>query len=449
MTMPDRAGFPLAPVFPPSARVDAGGHLVIADCDVSSLAAEYGTPLYLFDEQAIRAACRAYLEEFGRRLPAIRVLYAAKAYLAPALAALLADEGMGMDVVSGGELAVARAGGFPAERMAFHGNNKGRVELQEAMAAGIGLIVLDNFDELQALDAIAQAQGRRQAVMLRVTPGVDAHTHEKTTTGLVDSKFGFPLQSGAAEQAVALALAAPGLDLAGFHMHLGSPIYGMEPYTLGIGVLAQFAAGIRERHGFTWRAFSPGGGFAVGYTADRLPPSIAEYAQAIADALRAACGLEGLPLPEVHVEPGRSIVARAGVAVYTVGSRKEVAGVRTYVSVDGGMADNVRPSMYGAVYEAVVANRMRAPADERVTIAGKFCETGDLLIKDAMLPRLTPGDLLAVGASGAYTLSMESNYNLAQRPAVVFLRDGHARLVRRRQTYADLMALDVWPEPPS
>ena len=449
MAMPDRAGFPLAPVFPPSARVDAGGHLVVSGCNVPALTAEYGTPLYIFDEQAIRAACHAYLEEFGSRLPATRVLYAAKAYLCPALAALLAAEGMGMDIVSGGELAVARAGGFPPQRMAFHGNNKGRAELEEALAAGVGRVVVDNFDELHGLDAIAQAHGRRQAVMLRVTPGVDARTHEKTTTGLLDSKFGFPLQSGAAAEAVEQALAAPGLDLTGFHMHLGSPIYGMEPYALGIAVLAQFAAGIRQRHGFTWREFSPGGGFAVGYTVDRLPPSVAEYAQAIADALRAACRVEELPLPEVHVEPGRSIVARAGVAVYTVGSRKEIPGVRTYVAVDGGMADNVRPALYGAAYEAVVANRMRAPAEERVTIAGKFCESGDLLIKDARLPRLMSGDLLAVGASGAYTLAMESNYNLAQRPAVVFVRDGQARLVRRRQTYVDLLALDVLPEPAS
>ena len=238
-------------------------------------------------------------------------------------------------------------------------------------------------------------------------------------------------------------MAAPGLDLTGFHIHLGSPIYETAPYEAGIAVMTQFAADMQDRHGFTWRQFSPGGGFAVGYTGDGLPPPIATYADVVADSLRAECERHGLPLPEVHIEPGRSITARAGVALYRVGSRKEIPGVRTYVAVDGGMADNIRPAMYGSQYEVLLANRLDAPAEETVTIAGKFCESGDILVKDVDLPKTEVGDLVAIPASGAYNLAMESNYNLALRPAVVFVRDGEARLTRRRQTYTDLLALEL------
>ena len=443
---------PLEPVpasvgglLPITAAIDGAGHLRLAGCDVVALCREYGTPLYLYDEATIRQICRDYRREFGERLPGARVLYAAKAFLNPSLAALLAEEDVGMDVVSGGELYVARAGGFPADRMAFHGNNKSAAELAEAVDAGVGRIIVDNEHELATLERIAAARGVRQAVMLRVTPGIDAHTHAKTTTGLVDSKFGLPLVGGAAEAAVVRLRDSASLELTGYHVHLGSPIFGMEPYEAGIEVMTEFAAAMRDRHGVTWREFSPGGGFALGYTPDRPPPPIAAYAEAIATALRAGCERHGLPLPEVHIEPGRSVVGRAGVAVYTVGARKEIPGVRTYVAVDGGMADNVRPAMYGSAYTAVVANRMRDAAEETVAIAGKFCESGDVLIDAIALPRLAPGDLVALPASGAYNLAMESNYNQAQRPPVVFLRDGQARLVRRRQSYADLVALEAAP----
>ena len=446
MTTSAGAGVPLASILPRSSEISDTGALRIGGCDVTELAARFGTPLYIYDETGVRETCREYLREFGDRLPGIRILYAAKAYLSPALAAILADEGFGMDVVSGGELHVGQAGGFPAERMAFHGNNKSESELIEALEAGIGLIILDNAHELAMLDRITAERGQLQPVMLRVTPGVDAHTHEKTTTGLRDSKFGFPLTSGDAERAVEAMLAAEQLDLTGFHIHLGSPIFEVEPYLRGIEVMARFAADMRERHGFVWRQFSPGGGYAVGYTEAGLPPSIGTYAGAVADGLRWECEQHGLPLPEVHIEPGRSLVARAGVALYTIGSRKEIPGVRTYVAVDGGMADNVRPAMYGAGYAALLANRVRDAAEETVTIAGKFCESGDILIKDIELPRAQPGDLLAIPASGAYNLALESNYNQAQRPAVVFVRDGEARLTRRRQNYDDLLALDVLPE---
>ena len=429
-------------LFPSTATIDDAGHLRVADCDVVELCRAYGTPLYLYDEATIREVCREYRQAYAERLPGARILYAAKAFLNPALATLLAEAGMGMDVVSGGELFVAQAGGFPASQIAFHGNNKGEAELAEAIAAGVGRIIVDNDYELAMVERLAAAQGVRQGVMLRVTPGVDAHTHAKTTTGLKDSKFGFPLATGDAEAAVVRLQASAALDLTGYHIHLGSPIFGMEPYGAGIDVMTEFAAAMRDQHGFTWREFSPGGGFALGYTPDQPPPTIDTYAETIATTLRAGCERYGLPLPEVHIEPGRSVVGRAGVALYRVGARKEIPGVRTYVSVDGGMADNVRPAMYGSAYTAVVANRMRDASAETVAIAGKFCESGDVLIDAIALPRLEAGDLLALPASGAYNLAMESNYNMALRPAVLFLRDGEARVVRRRQTYEDLLALE-------
>ena len=440
---PDASG--KGSLFPSTASIDDAGHLRLADCDVVELCATHGTPLYMYDEATIREICREYRRAFEERLPGARILYAAKAFLNPALAVLLADEGMGMDIVSGGELFVARAGGFPAERVAFHGNNKGEAELGEAIDAGVAQILVDNAHELAMVERLAAARGVRQGVMLRVTPGIDAHTHAKTTTGLKDSKFGFPLASGAAAAAVAQLRASEALDLTGYHIHLGSPIFGMAPYEAGIDVMTEFAAAMRDRHGVTWREFSPGGGMALGYTPDQPPPSIDTYAETIATTLRAGCERYGLPLPEVHIEPGRSVVGRAGVAVYRVGARKEIPGVRTYVSVDGGMADNIRPAMYGSGYTAVVANRMRDASAETVAIAGKFCESGDVLIDAIDLPRLEAGDLVALPASGAYNLAMESNYNMALRPAVLFLRAGEARVVRRRQTYADLLALESSP----
>ncbi len=445
MAISTGASVPLASILPPGTEINDVGALRSGGCDLPELAERFGTPLYIYDEMGIREACRDYLREFGDRLPGIRALYAAKAYLSPALAAILAEEGFGMDIVSGGELHVGRAGGFPAERMAFHGNNKGEVELLEAVEAGVGLIFVGNDDGLVRLDRITSELGRSQAVMLRVTPAVDAHTHEKTTTGLRDSKFGFPLDSGDAQRAVEAVLAAEQLDLTGFHIHLGSPIFEVYPYLRGIEVMTQFAADMRDRYGYVWSQFSPGGGYAVGYTEAGLPPSISTYATAVADGLRAECERHSLPLPEVHIEPGRSIVARAGVALYTVGSRKEIPDVRTYVAVDGGMADNVRPAMYGSGYSALLANRARDVPEETVTIAGKISESGDILARDVDLPKVQVGDLLAIPASGAYNLAMESNYNLAQRPAVIFVRDGRARLTRRRQSYDDLLALEVMP----
>jgi diaminopimelate decarboxylase len=433
----------LATVFPRTAGVTPDGHLAIGGCDAVDLAKEFGTPLYVFDEEELRATCREYREAFASRYEQSAVVYAAKAYIGRWLAALVAEEGLGMDVVSGGELAVARAAGFPMERVLFHGNNKSAQELREAVEAGVGRVVIDNFHELSLLDGVAGALRRRQPVLIRVSPGVDPHTHQKTTTGVVDTKFGFTMEGGQAEEAVVQALARPNFEVVGLHCHLGSPIFELEPYWQANEVMLGFAKTMRDRHGLELCEYNTGGGFAVQYLRDKPAPTPDQYAQAVVESLREGLARHEMPAPMLFVEPGRAVVGRAGVALYTVGARKEIAGVRTYVSVDGGMADNIRPAMYDARYEALVANRAEEPAAERVTIAGKYCESGDVLIRNAELPKLWAGDVLALPASGAYCLAMASNYNMSLRPPIVLARDGRARLVRRRETYEDLLRTEV------
>ncbi len=416
--------------------------LTLGGCSADELAAEFGTPLYVYDEATLRQICREFVGEFGSRYEDSQVLYASKAFINPALARLVSEEGLGLDVVSGGELAVAQAAGIPPEDIYFHGNNKGPEELEMALDYGVGRIVVDNFSEMELLDGLARSRGVVQDVMLRLSPGVDPHTHVHTTTGTLDSKFGFAIETGDAEAAMRLALKADGLDLVGVHMHLGSPIFELEPYAIGIDAVLTFVASL-ELDGFAMREFSPGGGFAVGYLRDSPPPPIGAYAEVIASAVERRCGDLGLGSPKLVVEPGRAIVGRAGVALYSVGSVKDIPGVRKYVSVDGGMGDNIRPALYDAAYEAVVANRMSDPAAEMVTLAGKFCESGDVLIRDIEMPVLERGDLIAIPASGAYAPSMASNYNLNPRPAIVMVNDGQARLIRRRETYQDMMLCDV------
>ncbi|HZP56399.1 MAG TPA: diaminopimelate decarboxylase [Dehalococcoidia bacterium] len=432
-------------IFPRTAEV-RGGRLRLGGCDAQDLVREFGSPLYVFDETELRETCRAYVRAFTSRYADTEVTYASKAYLSRWMATVAREEGIGLDVVSGGELAVALSAGFPAARVHFHGNNKGEGELREALDAGVGRIIVDNFHELELVDAIARARGTRQLIVLRLAPGVDAHTHAKTTTGTLDNKFGLPVATGAAEQAVVDALRLPNVDLVGLHCHLGSPLFDTAPYIEANAVMLEFAARLRARHGFEMREYSPGGGFAAQYVRERPAPDVEVYAEAVVSSFLRECERHGLPPPHLFVEPGRSLIARAGVALYTVGARKEVEGLRTWVSVDGGMADNIRPAIYDAKYEAVVANRADEEPSETVTIAGKYCESGDLLVKDARLPRTEPGDVIALPASGAYNLAMASNYNMALKPAVVVVRDGAARLIRRRETYADLLATDVFGE---
>ena len=433
----------LADVLPFTAQADEDGVLEIGGCNVRDLAQEFGTPLYIYDERTIRETCRAYLRDYQAQLPGARAHYASKAWLNPALTRILVEEDFGLDVVSAGELHVALAGGMDPEQIGFHGNGKTRAELEYALDAGVGRIIVDNDDELAVLDELTRERAQEQRIMLRITPGVDAQTHAKTTTGLRDSKFGFPLPSGQAEAAVVRAMQAPFLDLTGLHIHLGSPLFNVEPYADGIATIGQFAADMKQRHGYEWREFSPGGGMALTYTADRVAPETDIYAVEIANAIHTACDAHGLAMPDIHIEPGRSVVGRAGVALYSVVSRKHIPETRDYVTVDGGMADNIRPAMYESTYEAAAAEQMNTVPSLVATVAGKFCESGDVLVRDANLPALQLGELIAIPASGAYQIAMESNYNLALRPAIVMVNDGEARLVRRRQTLDDLLLLEL------
>ena len=436
---------PLADILPLTAGVTDAGHLTLGGCDAVELAGEFGTPRYVFDEETLRGQCRAFQEAFQSRYHNSIVAYAAKAYLGRAMAGIIAQEGMSLDVVSGGELAVAASVGFPAERIHFHGNNKSEHELREALDYGIARIVVDNFHELHLLNGIAQGRGLRQKILLRLSPGIDPHTHAKTTTGTLENKFGIPMPTGQAEAAVRQALDMPGVELVGLHVHLGSPVFELEPYAEAVDTVLEFASRMRKAYGFEMAEFSPGGGFAVAYTPDQHAPEPAVYAETVTSTLRESLWRHELPAPQLIVEPGRSIVARSAVALYTVGSSKEVPGVMRFVSVDGGIADNVRPAMYEARYSALVANRVHDERRETVTVAGKYCESGDVLMTDAELPPLEAGDILAMPAAGAYALAMASNYNLSLRPPVVLVKDGQAKLMRRRETYEDLTRADIWP----
>jgi len=436
-----RQDIPRLSLFPLTAEVNERGHLAVGGCDTIELAREFGTPLYVFDEFSLRRRCAEFKAQFSQHYADTAVVYAGKAFLNRALALLLKEEGLGLDVVSGGELSIAHSVDFPLDRVYFHGNNKSAEELKLALEWRVGRIVVDSFHELAQLAEIAKEKGCIQDILLRLTPGVDPHTHQHITTGIVDSKFGFPLSS--AGEAVAKAASAPNLNLVGFHFHLGSQIFEVEPYLEAVKITLDFAAAMKAECGFELRELDIGGGFAVQYTLDSPAPPLSAYAEAIASAVTSKCQELKLALPRLIIEPGRAIVGQAGMALYEVGTVKEIPGVRCYVSVDGGMADNIRPALYEAKYEAVVANKMRERESRKVTIAGKFCESGDILIRDISLPPVAAGDILAVADCGAYCLSMASNYNAALRPAVVMVREGKARLIRRRETFEDLTRCDL------
>jgi len=452
LTCPPKAGniilklnartLPELSLFPLTAAVNNQGHLSLGGCDTTDLVEEFGTPLYVFDEFTIRHKCRQFTTEFSRHYRNTLVIYASKAFLNPALVVIINQEGLGLDVVSGGELSIARSVDFPLSKVYFHGNNKTPQELELALSWNVGRVVVDNFYELELLNRLAGEKGTRQDILLRITPGVDPHTHKHTTTGTLDSKFGFPLATGQAEKALAQAASASHLNLVGLHFHLGSPISELEPYQLAIELVLHFAQRLTKKHNLKLGEFSIGGGFAVQYSLDSSPPDVADYARAIGERLNDLIPRLRLDYPRLIIEPGRGIIAQAGVALYKTGAIKEIPGIRKYVCIDGGMSDNIRPALYGARYEAVAANKASETEREMVTISGKLCESGDILIRDARLAPVSPGDIIAVPVCGAYSIPMWSNYNALPRPAIIMVNEGQPRLVRRRESYEDLISLD-------
>jgi len=417
-------------LLPDTAAVGDDGWLAVGGCSTQALAEEFGTPLFVYDEAHLRARCREAVAAFPDGCA-----YATKAFLCRAMARLAHEEGLDLDVATGGELHVALAAGVPASRLVLHGNNKAEPELARALAAGVGRIVVDSDDELDRLDRLVPAAGLAAPpkVLLRITPGVEAHTHEFIRTGQVDSKFGFGVASGAAEAALARAEASPHLDLVGIHMHIGSQVFVADFFHQAIDVLAPFV------NRFDLPELVIGGGLGVAYVEGEEAPTIAQWGRSVLDACRAA-GVHG----RVSAEPGRAIVAGAAITLYTAGTIKDLAGIRTYVAVDGGMSDNPRPVLYGSGYEAFLPRDVGAERPRTVTVVGKHCESGDLLVRDAQVPAdLAVGDVLATPVTGAYGVAMGSNYNKVPRPAVVFVAGGAARLVVRRETDDDLLLTDI------
>ncbi|GGP45934.1 diaminopimelate decarboxylase [Saccharothrix coeruleofusca] len=438
-------------VWPRNAARGDDGALRVAGVDVRALVEEHGTPLFVLDEADFRSRCAEHARAFGD--PSL-VHYASKAFLSVSVARWVAEEGLSIDVCSGGELAIALRADFPPERIAFHGNNKSHGELVAAVEAGIGVVVVDSFFEIARLDQIARERGRVQPVMIRVTVGVEAHTHEFIATAHEDQKFGFSLTSGDAAEAARRALKAEGLRLVGLHSHIGSQIFDASGFEIAarrvVGLLAQ----LRDEHGDELleqvTTLDLGGGLGIAYTRDDDPPPPAELARQLHNIVSKECEHAGLPVPKVAVEPGRAIVGPGMVTVYTVGTIKDVqldaGAVRRYVSVDGGMSDNIRTALYDAVYDCRLVSRPAEPDAEAVLcrVVGKHCESGDVVVRDCWLPAdLAPGDLLAVAATGAYCYSMASNYNRLSRPALAAVLDGEARLLLRRETEEDLFRLEV------
>ncbi len=427
-------------------RVNELGHLEIGGCDAVDLTRRFGTPLFVVDEELVRENCRRYKAAFSQHYPEeARIAYAAKAFITTAMCKLVDQEGLWLDVSSGGELYTAVVSEFPAERIYLHGNYKTDDELRYALDVGVYCIVVDSADELHVLNSLAGSLNKRVKVMLRVTPGVEAHTHEYIRTGQVDTKFGIPLAHGCALDAARLALSMDWLELVGFHCHIGSQVFEVEPYRIAIELMVEFAAQVASELGFVFSELNLGGGLGVRYTDEDDPPTIEEFIGAICEAVMDECKRHSLPLPTLIVEPGRSIIGEAGTTLYTIGVVKEIPGVRVYVSVDGGMSDNPRPALYGARYSAIIANKASQQPNLLCTVVGRHCEA-DVLIKDIHLADPRRGDILAVFCTGAYHYSMASNYNRFPRPAVVLVRDGNADLIVARESWEDLTRNDLIPQ---
>ncbi|MDD4587339.1 MAG: diaminopimelate decarboxylase [Heliobacteriaceae bacterium] len=427
-----------------TATVNEQGHLTIGGCDAVELVKSFGSPLYVMDEALLRENCRVYHQAFCAG-GAGEVLYAGKTFLTLAMCRLVEDAGLGLDVVSGGELYTARRAGFPMDRVYFHGNNKTPAELMQALDYGVGQVVVDNLYEMAMLNNLAAGREVPVKVLLRITPGIECHTHEFIRTGQIDSKFGFALPTGQALEAVKAVIDHSHLVFTGLHCHIGSQIFELTSFGYAATVMMEFIAEIRRQTGVTVGTLNLGGGFGIRYTEADTPGDLAAYARLVLDTVAREAHRCGLSVPKVVVEPGRSIAGPAGTTLYTVGSVKEIRGVRRYVAVDGGMTDNPRPALYGSRYEAMLANKADREAVEVVSITGKCCESGDMLIWDIALPKVESGDILAVSCTGAYNYTMSMNYNRLAKPAVIFVRDGQAAVVVERESLDDLIRNDRIP----
>lgn len=425
-------------------NVNEKNHLTIGGADTLELAKKFGTPVIVYDENEIRKNCRAFVSSIednygGNGL----VLYASKAFSCKEMYRLVNSENMGVDVVSGGELYTALSTGFPAEKIYFHGNNKKYDEIEYAVDSGVGRIVVDNLTELETLNKIACEKGKKVGIMFRIKPGIDAHTHNFIRTGQIDSKFGLALETGEAMQGVKEALKMEHIELKGLHCHIGSQIFDIDPFELAAQVMLKFMKDIKDEIGVVLSELNLGGGFGIKYLVDDKPQPYTEYMRRVAKTVKASAEEYGLPVPFILIEPGRSVVGAAAVTLYTVGAVKHIPDVRTYVSIDGGMGDNPRYILYQSSYEVVCANKMNEEKTLTATVAGKCCESGDLIQENVKLPQVEPGDTLAVLSTGAYNYSMASNYNRIPRPPVVMVKDGEARLIIKGESYEDLVRNDI------
>jgi len=425
--------------------LNKSGNLEFDRCELVKLTQKYGTPCYFFSENIIRRKCRQYTSAFTKRNIDFEVIYAGKAFLVKAMCNILKEEGLGLDVSSGGELYTALSAGFPPDKIFFHGNNKSKVEIEFALKEKVGTMMVDSEYELDLIDQIAESLNTKVRIILRVTPGIDTHTHKYIQTGQVDSKFGINIDQ--VPSFMKKVLSKEHISYNGLHFHLGSQIFDLSPYVLAIKEMAKLIRKIKDLEGVDTLNLNLGGGLGVKYLESDLPPSIENFVNLIVDNVENEVGKNNLMMPKILMEPGRSIVAEAGITLYTIGNIKEIPGIRKYLIVDGGMADNPRPILYEAKYEAVLVNKIETGLPkEMVTVAGKCCESGDILIRDLELPSASPGDLLVVFTTGAYHYSMSSNYNRLLRPAVVLVNQGKDDLIVKRETYADIVRNDTKPE---
>lgn len=423
--------------------INEKGNMTFAGADTVELARTYGTPLYVMDEAEIRTRCKELRKSLMDKYPNSKALYASKVFSCKEIYRILAQEGMGVDVVSTGEFYTAISAGFPEKDIYFHGNNKTPEELEYAIENNIGYIVIDNFYEMENIQTIAQEKGKTVNALFRISPGIEGHTHEAISTGQLDSKFGFPIEFGIALEAVEKVTKMKNIAFKGIHCHIGSQMFLPEIYKAGVEKMTDLALEIKNKFAIEIEQLNIGGGFGVYYTESDSPLDISVFMDTIIESVISNCEIKGLKLPMILIEPGRWLAGEAGITLYTLGAIKDIPGVRKYISVDGGMTDNIRPALYGALYEGVVANKAGQIAKEKVTIAGKCCESGDKLIIDLMVPHIESGDILAVLTTGAYNYSMSSNYNRLRKPAVVMVNKGESRVIVKRETLEDLVRNDI------